>query len=415
MNHSDIDTIRSLAGQVAEIASLPIHDEKRTMWRKLNAKQPDRPMVMIDQVCWNEMDVDNELTLRCEDEECRGYEGNLRRLLFQWKHFPVDMVVEPFVRIPRAISGTNPYSDAFGIYPKDEVVSTDPDNPVVAHLYANQLQNEDDLEKIKEPQVVHDEAETARREEVAHKLFNDVIEFRMEGCDPYVGAWDPISSWMSVEGALLALIDSPEFMHRLTDRVVSGILSVIDQLEEQNLFCGPQSTVHCTGAYTDELPAEGYNASKPRAKDRWMFGLAQMFSSASPAMFKEFEIDYTRRICERFGMVYYGCCDPLDGKMNEVRLLPNVRKVSMSPFVDQARGAAEIGTDYVYSRKPPPSYLAMDEVDTELVRNDLQESVDVCKKHGCPLEIILKDISTIRYDPQRLFDWADMAMRIVDS
>ena len=41
-----------------------------------------------------------------------------------------------------------------------------------------------------------------------------------------------------------------------------------------------------------------------------------------------------------------GCCDPLDGKMKEVRMLPNVRKISMSPWVNQDRGAAAIGRDY---------------------------------------------------------------------
>ena len=80
-----------------------------------------------------------------------------------------------------------------------------------------------------------------------------------------------------------------------------------------------------------------------------MFGLAQMFSTVSPRMFKDFEIDYAARICERFGLVYYGCCDPLDRKMAEVRLIPNVRKVSMSPWTDQDLGASEIGTDYVNS------------------------------------------------------------------
>jgi hypothetical protein len=66
-----------------------------------------------------------------------------------------------------------------------------------------------------------------------------------------------------------------------------------------------------------------------------MFGLAQMFSTVSPRMFKEFEVDYASRICERFGLVYYGCCDPLDGKMTQVRQIPNVRKVSMSPWTNQ--------------------------------------------------------------------------------
>ena len=89
-----------------------------------------------------------------------------------------------------------------------------------------------------------------------------------------------------------------------------------------------------------------------------MFGLAQMFSTVSPAMFQEFEIDMCMPIFERFGLVYYGCCDPLDRKMAQVRNIPNVRKISMSPWVDEELGAAEIKGDYVYSRKPNPALLA---------------------------------------------------------
>ncbi len=47
--------IRQLATQVAEITALPIQEDKRHLWRRLNALKPVRPMVIIDQVCWNEM------------------------------------------------------------------------------------------------------------------------------------------------------------------------------------------------------------------------------------------------------------------------------------------------------------------------------------------------------------------------
>ena len=145
----------------------------------------------------------------------------------------------------------------------------------------------------------------------------------------------------------------------------------------------------------------------------WMFGLAQMLSTVSPRMFKTFEVDCTARICERFGLVYYGCCDPLDGKMKEVRLLPNVRKISMSPWANEARGAERIGSDYVFSRKPNPAHIAMTRFDAELIEKDLTTTRNLCKSNGCPLEFILKDISTIGYDPSRLDQWATIAMRIV--
>ena len=99
-SRSDVEIVRELAARVAEVAALPVQNEKRALWRKLNALKPDRPMVMIDQICWNEMNLNDELTLQCQDPECRGYEEQLRRSLYQWRHFRVDMVIEPFVRVP---------------------------------------------------------------------------------------------------------------------------------------------------------------------------------------------------------------------------------------------------------------------------------------------------------------------------
>ncbi len=406
-NKNDAKILRDLAAQVAEIATLPVQDEKRRLWRKLNALKPERPMVMIDQVCWNEVNCDGSLNLRCEDAFLRGYENYLQRTLYQWEHFPVDMVVEPFIRIPRAIHNTG-----FGVTVQEETATLDPTNDVVGHRFQNQFQTEEDLEKIKTPVITEDADETARRMAEAHELFDGILEPRLDGLDPYLSLWDPISTWMGVQNALMALIETPDYMHRLVGRVTEGYLSMLDQLEGKGLLCGPQSLIHCTGAYTDELPAPGYNPEKPRTKDLWMFGLAQMFSTVSPQMFKEYEVEYTNRICERFGLVYYGCCDPLDGKMNEVRMIPNVRKVSMSPWVNEERGAEEIGQEYVYSRKPNPALLAFDAFDPDHVRKHLSDTRDVCKKYGCPLELILKDISTIRYEPLRLTQWGEIAMEV---
>ena len=402
--------VRDLAGQVAEIAALPVQEAKRTLWRKLNSRTPERPMVMIDQVCWNEMNTADELTLRCANPECQGYEQSLRRTLYQWNHFRVDMVVEPFVRVPKAIHNTG-----FGIVVQEQTAVTDPANSVVGHQYVNQFRGEDDLAKIRVPRITHDKAETARRQAVACELFDGLLDVRLWGADPYLSLWDPISCWMGVENALYALVDTPEFMHKLLGRLTDGYLGMLDQLEQQGLLCQPQSLIHCTGAYTDELPAPGFQPDKPRTKDIWMFGLAQMLATVSPEMFQEFEVDYASRICERFGLVYYGCCDPLDRKMAQVRKIPSVRKVSMSPWVDEHRGAAEIGQDFVYSRKPSPALLATESFHSEQVRQDLRATRSICRQHGCPLEYILKDISTVRYQPQRLFDWARIAMEVACS
>ena len=81
----------------------------------------------------------------------------------------------------------------------------------------------------------------------------------------------------------------------------------------------------------------------------------------------------------------------------------------MSPWTNEEIGAAEIKSDYVFSRKPSPSLLATDQFDERAVRSHLQKSVDICRTYGCPLELILKDVSTVRYDPRRLWRWAEIA------
>lgn len=48
LKRTDREIIRHLAAEVAEIAALPVQEEKRRMWRRLNGLKPVRPMVMIE-------------------------------------------------------------------------------------------------------------------------------------------------------------------------------------------------------------------------------------------------------------------------------------------------------------------------------------------------------------------------------
>ena len=65
-----------------------------------------------------------------------------------------------------------------------------------------------------------------------------------------------------------------------------------------------------------------------------------------------------------------------------------------------------VGRDYVVSLKPSPACFAYDTFDEEMVRKDIQQKLTWLK--DCNVEIIIKDISTIRYDPTRLWRWMEM-------
>jgi hypothetical protein len=46
------------------------------------------------------------------------------------------------------------------------------------------------------------------------------------------------------------------------------------------------------------------------------------------------------------------------------------------------------------------------------VERDLKDTMEKCKRHGCIVQFILKDLSTVKYQPQRLHEWAEIAMRV---
>jgi hypothetical protein len=73
----DKSILRELAKKLAEIASLPIQQEKMELWRRLNKLDPVRPMVLLLNDTWHENK--DEIKLECEDEFARRQEWLLRR------------------------------------------------------------------------------------------------------------------------------------------------------------------------------------------------------------------------------------------------------------------------------------------------------------------------------------------------
>ena len=65
------------------------------------------------------------------------------------------------------------------------------------------------------------------------------------------------------------------------------------------------------------------------------------------------------------------------------------------------------------SRKPNPAILAEDAWRPERAPQDLRVFLEAAR--GCQLEIILKDISTVRRQPQRLWEWAHIVMEEAEA
>jgi hypothetical protein len=193
-------------------------------------------------------------------------------------------------------------------------------------------------------------------------------------------------------------------------------LSRLDQYEQLgalslnngNVGVGPGGL-----GYTDELPSDGFDAARVRAIDQWAHATTQIFAEVSPAMHDEFALTYEKRFLSRFGLAGYGCCEPLDRKLDIVKTLPNLRRVSMSPWVDAARGAEGLGDEYVFSYKPNPAVIGMESWDVELARAQLRDALE--ESRGCVVEVLMKDLHECRRQPQRMWEWVDMAMRLAEE
>lgn len=168
--------------------------------------------------------------------------------------------------------------------------------------------------------------------------------------------------------------------------------------------------VHCTGAYTDQLPKDGMEDGKAKAGNVWAFGMAQLLATVSPSMHEEFEIDLVRPLYERFGLLYYGCCEPLQDKIDIIRKISNVRKISVSPWADIDKSADQISGDYVFSCKSDPSFICAGNFQEQAIRRQIHNAVEACRRTNTPLEIILKDVSSLCGHLDYVDLWEKIAM-----
>ena len=401
------ELLRRLAGEVAEIASLPVQQAKAEMWRKLNRLESARPMVWINEVCWEQMGPD--VACRIEDRFLRGVEGHFRRTLYQWRHFPADMVVDDCFFCPVAFHDTGYGLEGRAVRPEDVYKG--------AVDYVSVIREPADVERIQMPRVRLDPEESARRLSLLDDIFGDLLVVRRRGVSgTWFSPWDALIQWYGIEELYSDMCDRPELVHLAIGRMTDAMVARYEQYERLGLLslnnCNLRVGAGGLG-FTDELPADDFDGERVRMKDMWGNSAAQIFSGVSPAMHEEFALRYELRFLRRFGLNCYGCCEPLHRKVGILRQIPRLRRISMSPFVDVAEGAEAIGGDYIYSAKPNPAVLAAETWNADRARQYLREILQATR--GLHVELIMKDIHTVRDEPQRLSEWSRLAVEMAEE
>jgi hypothetical protein len=207
--------------------------------------------------------------------------------------------------------------------------------------------------------------------------------------------------------------DAPEAIHKLMSYMLADRIAVFEYFEREGLLAantdsqmaGPRSY-----GYVSDLPAPD-SKEQVTLKDLWGWAESQEAESISPGMYQEFVLPYLAKLSEKFGLVYYGCCERVDDRLEMIiDAIPNLRSVSVSGWSDYGKTAEMLGKKYVYSRKPVPAYISGASPNWELLEKDMQDTYAVARDGN--LEILFRDVYTTNGDRTRLRRWVDMTKSI---
>jgi len=414
-NATETATVRELARRVAEIGNHPLQQERRELWTRLNRLERVKPLIHVQAIAnniWEELIPQDQFV--CENPVLAEQERDLRRRIYCWENFQDDRVVEDTIVCPIVIRN-DIQSVGFGM--ARDIESSDV--PSGAYAIKNAIETERDIEKIQtDPEITVDWDETERRHDRLCELYDQILTVETRGPSFF---WMPVVDvfiqWRSIEQMFMDLLDRPDWVHEALERITQGYLNNLTKLEQLGVLSpGNENTRLGSGGYgwTDQLPQPDFDGVHVRVKDLWGRCATQIFTEGiSPAMHDEFGIRYEKRLLERFGLACYGCCEPLHHKMHVVRKIRNLRRVSMSPWVDIDRAAAEVGRDFVYTHKPNPTIVSMEQWYPDLARKELREAFE--KTRNNVVEVNLQDLHTVRNEPHRLTEWTRIAMELADE
>lgn len=193
-----------------------------------------------------------------------------------------------------------------------------------------------------------------------------------------------------------------------------GKLRMLDSLEAQGLLAQNTGGTYVGSGgfgYTSQIPTveQGTNVT---TKDMWGFCESQETSSVNPDFYGEFIFPRHKRILERFALSCYGCCEAYNPRWKYVKQLPNLRRVSVSPWANWSIVPEYLGKNYIASVKPQPTPLGTYYMNEAVVREDCRRAVEQTKGGIC--EFIMKDNHTLGNNPHNAIRWVEIMREEID-
>jgi hypothetical protein len=386
---SERHVLRRLAEQVAEIAAQPVQSERAALWQAMNSLHPARPLVLADpQNGWGELVP--ESAMECSHPLLREWELGLRRSIFRHQFIHDDWPVTNTLNVYWVV-------DVGGYGLQETQVRSEEKG---SYTWEAPLKTAADLEKLHPRQIVINHAQTDFNITLAQDMLGDLLSVRRMGeamCR--VKLTRVLIHLRGLQQMMLDMYDNPPLLHHLMAFLLDDFLREWQLYEQEDVLTlnNQPDSVMGSGSlgHTDQLPTTGFNG-QARMQDMWCWGESQETVGVGPQQFNEFVLQYQLPLMDRFGLVDYGCCEPLDNKFDLlIRQIP----------------AQKLGNRYVYVWKPNPSLICSPQPNFAAAEQDIQDTLEIAK--GCNVVVVMKDTSTFHNEPWRITRWTDLASRLV--
>ena len=399
--------LRELAEQVAEIASLPVQAERSRQWLAMNDLKPERPMVLADpQNGWDELATPQ--SLECQDALLRSWEMALRQKIIRHQYIHDDWPLTAWFNVAWVIDT--------GDYGLHEIQIRHDEKG--SYTWIPPIKSEADLEKL-HPRAIHiDHQQTARNVALAEDILGDLLPVRRFGEATCRAKLSRVAVHLrGLQQMMLDMYDNPALLHTLMAFLRDDFLNewLIYEREEVLILNNQPDSLLGSGSlgHTRLLPGPDFQGHVTMA-DMWCWGESQETVGVSTTQFDEFVLQYQLPLLNRFGLVDYGCCEPLDKKFDLIiSKLPRLHSVAVSPWCDLVIAAEKLGDRYVYVWKPNPSLLCAPQADFSAMEQEIRQTLKIAR--DCCLVIVMKDTSTFHHEPWRITRWTDLASRLVNN
>jgi hypothetical protein len=409
ISNEDSLILREAAKTQMNYANSEKNMERIKEWTAHNSLRGSRPLVQLELATFEHEILPQRL--KCKGVFAREVEAEIYRNFLNQELFDDDRVTPAYYGLPY-----DTWFTLFGIKVNERHLETMDGSESVGRQFIPSLSDlEDDFDngRIGKTDFGVDVENTLAKKTAIEEAIGDILPVKLKMDCLYSVPTQMIVHIMSMEDMMLNMFDYPELFQKMMQTIADDTLAYYRMLEEKNLILptvGHEMLGNGSWCYNDELPGEDVRKQRPlTTKDVWGFMDSQETVGVSPAMFKELVFPCYRTISEQFGLLSYGCCEPVNPIWEScLSKLKNLRKLSISPWCDERYMGEQLrGTKVIYFRKPSPNYLGVGTtLDEDAVRKSIDTTLEAAR--GCHLEFAQRDVYTINHDVGKARRYVDI-------